>query len=143
MAEKPPLYKELLVGLMVGGLLGPLVGWFIGTFAAFFAVTAIDTANVRGMRGSGFLGGLLGIPLGFAIGLIVSLPLRLGTSQLKILRSPWFGAAAGAVLGWACGYVILRSWYPSWGSLVYVVMHSMVVGAAVGCVTVMAKPKWL
>ena len=53
-SDRPPLYKEFLVGILVGGLLGPLVGWFIGTFAAFFAVTAMDSDNVRSMRGSGF-----------------------------------------------------------------------------------------
>ena len=77
MANKPPLFKEILVGLLVGGLFGPVIGWFIGTFAALFAVAAMDTENVRTIRGSGFIGGLIGIALGFATGPVSSLPMRL------------------------------------------------------------------
>jgi len=99
MPTKPPLYKEFLVGLMVGGLFGPLVGWFIGTFAAFFAVAAMDTSNVRSMRGSAFIGGLIGIPLGLATGVLVSLPLRLMSTQgLTFLKNPWLAALLGAIM---------------------------------------------
>jgi|KBSSwiStaDraftv2_1062776.scaffolds.fasta_scaffold145511_1 hypothetical protein len=99
MPTKPPLYKEFLVGLMVGGLFGPLVGWFIGTFAAFFAVAAMDTSNVRSMRSSTFIGGLIGIPLGFATGVLVSLPLRLMSTQgLTFLKNPWLAALLGAIM---------------------------------------------
>jgi hypothetical protein len=144
LSAKPALYKELLVGILVGALLGPVIGWFIGTFATFFAVTAMDTDNVRGMRTSGFVGGLIGIPLGFATGLAVSLPLRLLSSQVfPFFKNPWVSCVAGAVIGWFCGYVILRNWYPSSGSLIYVVIVCMVVGAATGSVAAMAKPKWL
>ena len=61
MPDKPPVYKEFLVGLIVGGLFGPVMGWFIGTFASFFVVTAM-TSDVRGLRVSAFVGGLMGIP---------------------------------------------------------------------------------
>ena len=56
----------------------------MGTFATLFAtVVADDTVSVtRGMRVSAFLGGMLGIPLGAAIGLIVSLPIRLLSVRL-------------------------------------------------------------
>ncbi len=141
---KPPLYKEFLVGILVGGLLGPVVGWFVGTFATFFAVTAMDTSNVRGMRTSGFVGGLIGIPIGLVTGLAVSVPLRLLSSQaFAFLKIPWFGSIAGATVGWLCGYLILRSWYPSSGSLIYMVIVCMVVGGVTGSVAVIAKPKWL
>ena len=144
MPDKPPVYKEFLVGLMVGGLFGPVIGWFIGTFAAFFAVTAMDSSNVRGIRGSGFIGGLMGIPLGLVTGVIVSLPLRLMSTQgLVFLKNPWLAALAGAIFGWGCGYLILRTWYPTFGSLIYVVTVCMVVGGVTGSAAVSAKPKWL
>ena len=144
MAARPPLYKEIMVGLMVGGMLGPLVGWFIGTVATFFAVVEMDTDNVRRMRSSGFVGGLIGIPFGLVIGLAISLPLRLLSSRVfHLLKNPWLGGTAGTIIGCLCSYVILSNWYPSSGSLVYVVMFCMVMGAAVGSVTVIAQPKWL
>ena len=144
MQNKPPIYKEFFVALLVGGLLGPLIGWFIGTFATFFAVTAMDTSNVRSMKGSAFVGGLIGVPLGIATGLFVSLPLRILSSQVgAFLKNPIIGAVAGAVIGCLFSYLIIRSWYPSVGSLIYVVMVCMVVGAATGSATVVAKPKWL
>jgi len=144
MSDRPPLYKELLVGLLVGGLFGPLVGWFVGTFATFFALTAMDTNNVRGMRGSAFIGGLIGIPVGFVIGSIVSPVLRLISTQLfTILKNPALAAICGALLGWICSYLTVGLWYATLGSVVYVVIVSMMVGAAVGAVVVMAKPKWL
>jgi hypothetical protein len=143
-STNPPLYKEVLVGIMVGGMLGPLVGWFIGTFATFFAVAAIDTSNVRGMKTSAFVGGLIGIPLGLATGLAISLPLRVLSSHVVyFLKNPWLGGVAGTVMGWLFGYVILRNRHPSSGSLIYIVMLCMVVGGVVGSTTVAAKPKWL
>lgn len=146
MSDRPPFYKEVLVALLVGGLLGPLVGWFIGTFATFFAVATVDTSRnaVRGMRSSAFVGGLIGIPLGLLFGLGVSLPLRLISSQaMPLLRNPWAAVLVGCVLGWFCGYLLLVSWSHSSGSLVYIGIHSIVVGGVVGGVTVIAKPKWL
>lgn len=144
MPDKPPLYKELLVGLLVGGLFGPVLGWFMGTLATFFAVLAMDTDNVRGMRGSGFVGGLIGVPLGLVIGVIVSLPLRLiSTRGLTLLKNPWLAGLAGTLIGCVCGYLILTTWYSTFGSLVYVVIVCMVVGGLTGSVAVAAKPKWL
>ncbi len=143
-STNPPLYKEVLVAILVGSMLGPIIGWFIGTFATFFAAVAIDTSNIRGMRVSAFVGGLIGIPLGLAIGLMVSLPLRVLSSQVFFfLKNPWLAGLVGAVIGWICAYVILRNWYPSSGTLVYAVIHSMVVGGVVGGITVIAKPTWL
>jgi hypothetical protein len=143
-SDRPPLYKEFLVGILVGGLLGPLVGWFIGTFAAFFAVTAMDSDNVRSMRGTGFFGGLLGIPWGLAVGLLVSLPMRLmATRGLTFLKNPWLAALIGAVIGWLCAYLTVSTWYSTFGSLIYVVIVSMVVGGITGSASVSAKPKWL
>jgi len=137
------VYKEFLVGLIVGGLFGPIIGWFIGTFATFFAVTAM-TSDVRGLRTSAFIGGLMGIPLGLATGVIVSVPLRLmSTRVLALLKNPWVAAPVGAIIGWFCGYLILTVWYPTFGSLIYVVMVCMVVGGVTGSVAVIAKPKWL
>ena len=144
MPNKPPLYKEFLVGLLVGGLFGPVLGWFFGTVATFFAMTATYTTNVRGLRTSGFLGGLIGIPFGFATGLIVSLPLRLlSTRGLTFLKNPWLAGLIGTLIGWVCSYVILTSWYPTFGGLIYVVIVCMVVGGLTGSVAVSAKPKWL
>lgn len=130
------------MGLIVGGLFGPVIGWFIGTFATFFAVTAM-TSDVRGLRGSAFIGGLIGIPLGLATGIIVSLPLRLISTRSALLKNPWLAALVGAIIGWFCSYLILTVWYPTFGSLIYVVMVCMVVGGVTGSVTVSAKPKWL
>ena len=144
MSDKPPLYKEFLVGLMVGGLFGPVIGWFIGTFATFFAVTAMDTSNVRSMRGSAFIGGLIGIPLGLGTGVFVSLPMRLmSTRGLTFLKNSWLAALLGAIMGWLCGFLILRTWYLTFGSLIYVVMVCMVVGGVTGSASVSARPKWL
>ena len=144
MLTRPPFYKEFLVGLMVGGLFGPLIGWFIGTFATFFAVSAMDTSNVRSMRGSAFIGGLIGIPLGLATGVVVNLPLRLISTQgVTFLKNPWIAALLGAIMGWFCGYLILRTWYPTFGSLIYVVIVCMVVGGVTGTASVSARPKWL
>jgi hypothetical protein len=144
MPDKPPLYKELLVGLMVGGLFGPLIGWFIGTFAALYAVMAMDTSQVPSMRGSGFIGGLIGIPFGLATGVLVSLPLRLiSTRGLTFLKNPWLAAPLGAIMGWFCSYLILTTWAPTFGSVIYVVMVCMVVGGVTGIASVSAKPKWL
>ena len=145
-SDRPPLYKEVLVALFVGGLIGPIIGWFIGTFATFFAVASVDTSRdaVRGMRSSAFVGGLIGIPLGVLIGLAVSLPLRLMSSRVVILlKNPWVAAIVGALIGWVCGYLLLIGRAFAMESLVYVVIHSMVVGGVVGGVTVIAKPKWL
>jgi len=144
MPNKPPLYKEIIVGLLVGGLFGPVVGWFIGTFATFFAVTAMDTNNVRTMRGSGFIGGLIGIPLGFATGLVSSLPMRLISARgPAFLKNAWVAASVGAIIGWAVAYFILFSWYSTIGSLLYIVIVCMVVGGITAGVAVIAKPKWL
>ena len=143
MPDKPPVYKEFLVGLIVGGLIGPVIGWFMGTFATFFAVIAM-TSNVRGLKTPAFVGGLMGIPLGLATGLMVSLPLRLmSTRVLALLKNPWFAAFVGAIIGWFCGYLILTVWNPTFGSLIYVVMVCVVVGGVTGGVAVIAKPKWL
>ena len=104
----------------------------------------MDTTNVRSIKGSGFIGRLIGIPLGFATGVIVSLPLRLGSTRgLTFLKNPWLAALAGTLIGWVCGYVILTTWYPTFGSLIYVVIVCMVVGGLTGSVAVSAKPKWL
>ena len=144
MSDRPPLYKELLVGLLVGSLLGPLIGWFIGTFASLFAVTATDINGVRSLRGSAFIGGLIGIPVGFVIGVIVSPLLRLISTQLfSVLKNPALAAIGGAFLGWLCSYLTVGLWYATLGSVLYVVIVSMVVGAIAGAVVVMAKPKWL
>jgi hypothetical protein len=143
---RPPIYKEILVGLLVGSLFGPLIGWLAGMLATFFASVIVDDSgnNVRGMRTTAFVGALIGIPLGLIIGLVVSLPLRLlSTRVLNILKSPWAAAPLGAIIGWICGFVVLIFWHPSIGTIVYVGLHSMFVGGLVAIVTVLAKPKWL
>jgi len=143
MPDKPPVYKEFLVGLIVGGLFGPVIGWFIGTFAMFFAVTAM-TSNVRGPENVRFHWRVNGDSLGLGTGVIVSLPLRLmSTRGLALLKNPWLAALVGATIGWFCGYLILTAWYPTFGSLIYVVTVCMVVGGVTGSVAVSAKPKWL
>jgi hypothetical protein len=134
------------VALLVGGLFGPLIGWLVGTFAAFITSVLIDDSgnNVRGMRISAFLGGLIGIPLGLVEGLAVSTSLRvLSTRVLKFLNNPWLAAPVGAVIGWFGGFLILIYWYSSYGTVIYVGIHSMAVGGVVGAVTVLARPKWL
>ena len=104
----------------------------------------MDTFNVRSMRGSAFIGGLIGIPLGSATGVLVSLPLRLmSTHGLTFLKNPWLAALLGTIMGWFCGYLILTNWSPTFGSLIYVVMVCMVVGGVTGSASVSAKPKWL
>ena len=144
MPNKPPLYKDVFVGLLVGGLFGPVIGWFIGTFATFFAVSAMDPANVRAMRTPGFVGALIGIPLGLVTGLVAGLPLRLLSSRvLTFLRNPWIAGGIGIFIGWSFAFFILLRWYPTVGSLIYVVTVCMVVGAITGGVAVIAKPKWL
>ena len=128
----------------MGGLFGPVIGWFIGTFAALFAVNAIDTANVRTMRGSGFLGGLIGMLLGLATGPMSSLPVRLiSTIGPTFLKNFWLAAGAGAVIGWLVAYFILFNWYPTIGSLLYGAIVCTVVGGITAGVAVIAKPKWL
>ena len=142
MMNKPPFYKEVLVGLLVGSLLGPLMGWLIGTVATFVAISAM-TSGVRGMRGSAFIGGLIGIPVGFVIGLIVSPSLRIVSRKVSFLMNPWFAGLAGTVLGWICAYATVQLWYSTFGSLLYVLMVCMFVGGTTGAVVVIAKPKWL
>ena len=86
----------------------------------------------------------MGIPIGLATGVVVSLPLRLmSTRGLALLKNPWLAALVGATIGWFCGYLILTAWYPTFGSLIYVVTVCMVVGGVTGSVAVSAKPKWL
>src|ERR1041385_5900670 len=123
MTNKPPLYKEFVLGLLVGGFFGPLIGWFVGTFATFLAVIAMDTDNVRVMRSSGFVGGLIGIPLGLATGLVAGPPLRLLSSRaLTFLKNPWIAGGIGILIGWSFAFLILLRWFPSVGSLIYVVI---------------------
>lgn len=143
-SAKPPLYKEFLVGILVGGLLGPLVGWFTGTFATFFIVSAMDDrTNFRGMRASGFLGGLVGIPIGVVTGVCVCVPIRLISSQVTLIRNPWVGGCVGAILGALFGYTALAYWYFSSEGVMFEVIVSAVVGGVTAGVTVIAKPKWL
>jgi len=145
-SRKPPLYKELLVAALVGGLFGPLIGWFVGTFAAFFAVVVADDSghSPRGMRMSAFLGGMIGIPLGATIGLLVSLPLRILSARFfRFLDNPWVAASMGVVIGWCCAILILVRQEPSAGAIVYFGLHATVVGGLVAVVAVLAKPKWL
>jgi hypothetical protein len=140
---QPPFYKQVLVALLVGVTIGPVVGWFIGTFATFFAVAMTDP-SVPGMRVTGFVGGLMGIPFGLIVGPLVSLPLRiLSWVFLTFLKNVWFGSVLGAILGLGSGLLIHQYWHPSPQAFVYTVMHSIVVGSAVGAATVIAKPKWL
>lgn len=147
-STKPPLYKQALVGLLVGGALGPVVGWFVGTLLTFFLVVMInESENVQpaaGMRLSAFVGGMLGILLGLITGVLVSLPLRIISSTIfKSLTNPWSGAAFGAVLGLGSGYLIHQYWHPSLEAFLFSIVHSVILGAVIGSVTVIAKPKWL
>jgi len=59
------------------------------------------------------------------------------------LRNPWLAGLIGALMGWTYEYLMLRNWYPSFGTLIYAGIHSLVVGGIVGGITVIAKPKWL
>src|SRR6185369_82095 len=129
--SRPSLRKELLVGLFIGGLFGPLLGWLGGMLATLFASVIVDDSgtNVRGLRTSALVGGLIGIPLGLLIGLVVSLPVRLlSTRVLKLLKHPWVAALLGAIIGWLGGFAVLTYWHPSVGAIVYVGLHSMFVG---------------
>jgi len=91
-----------------------------------------------------FFGGLLGILLGFVIGPLVGLPIRIASSAIvKSLTNPWAGAAIGAVMGPGIGYLIHLYWDPSADAFLYLIVHSIFVGGAVGGLTVIAKPKWL
>ena len=145
----PPLYKQALAGLLFGVTLGPVVGWFIGTMAAFFVVSMSDEVqngarSGRGLRGSAFFGGLIGILFGVITGPLVGLPMRIMSSAvLKSLANFWAGAVVGAMLGLGIGYLIHIYWHPSPEAYLYLIMHSVVVGASVGGFTVIAKPKWL
>ena len=145
----PPLYKQALVGILVGGTLGPTVGWFIGTFATIYTVFLSDNlqngaVSARGMRGSAFLGGLLGILLGLVTGPLVGLPMRIAASTIiKSLTNFWVGATVGAAVGLGIGYLIHLYWDPSAEAFVYLIIHSIFVGGAVGGLAVIAKPKWL
>jgi len=145
----PPLYKQALVGILVGGTLGPAVGWFVGTFATLYTIFLSDNIqnaapSARGMRVSAFFGGLLGILLGLVIGPLVGLPIRIASSAIvKSLTNPWAGAAIGAVVGPGIGYLIHLYWDPSAEAFLYLIIHSIFVGGAVGGLTVIAKPKWL
>jgi len=140
--SRPPLHKELLVALLVGGLFGPLIGWLGGMLAMFFASATID--ETRGMRTSAFIGGLMGIPLGALVGIVVSVPLRIVSSRvLPFLKNVWLAAALGAAIGWCCGFVVLLNWNTALATIVYVGLHAMFVGGMVAVITVLAKPKWL
>jgi hypothetical protein len=140
--SKPPLHKELLVAMLVGGLFGPLMGWLGGMLAMFFASASID--ETRGMRTSAFVGGLMGIPLGALVGMVVCVPLRiLSTRVLPWLKNIWLAAPLGAAIGWCCGFVVLLFWNTALATEVYVGLHAMFVGGMVAVITVLAKPKWL
>ena len=144
--RKPPLYKEILVAVLVGGFFGSVIGWFIGTFATFFAVVVADDSGnpTRGMRMSAFLGGMIGIPLGAVIGLVVSVPLRILSVKLfRFLRNPWLAAPLGVILAWCCAILFLLREDQSAGAIVYFGLHSTFVGGIVAVIAVLAKPKWL
>jgi hypothetical protein len=103
----------------------------------------MDTNNVPTMRGSGFIGGLIGIPLGLATGVVSSLPARLiATRGPVFLKNFWVAAGVGAMISWLVAYFILFNWYPTVGSLLYFVIVCTVVGAITAGVAVIAKPKW-
>ena len=139
--SKPPVYKQILVGLLVGGMLGPLIGWFIGTFATFFTSAMLDNGT-RGMRTSAFVGGLIGIPFGLITGVLVATLVRIVFSILNSAQ-PWLAATLGCLLGFASGYLIHQFWNPSEVSFVYLTIHSVVVGGVTAAVASVAKPKWL
>lgn len=141
---KPPVYKQALAGLIVGAMFGPLVGWFIGTFAILF--TSVQMTNTNGaMRTSAFVGGLIGIPFGFIIGVLVATPCRIVASTFLYDGKPQLGLVTtlGCFLGFGSGYLIHQFWNPSELSFVYLTIHSVVVGGVTAAVAAMAKPKWL
>jgi uncharacterized protein YacL len=141
-STKPRLHKEILVALLVGGVFGPLIGWLAGMLATFFASAVVN--ETRGMRTSAFVGGLMGIPLGLLIGLVVSVPLRIASVRFfPPLKNAWFAAPLGGAIGWCCGFVVLLCWNSELATIVYVGLHSMFVGGMVAIVTILAKPKWL
>jgi hypothetical protein len=141
--DKPPLYKQVLVGLLVGGLMGPIIGWFIGTFATFFT-SILWNNSVRGMRITAFVGGLIGIPLGFITGVLVATLVRVLFTILRYEKArPWLSATLGGLLGFESGYLIHQFWNPSEISFLYLTIHSVVVGSVTATVAAMAKPKWL
>ena len=47
------------------------------------------------------------------------------------------------VSGLGIGYLIYLYWDYTAEALLYLMIHSVVVGGTVGALTVMAKPKWL
>lgn len=108
----------------------------------FFASATID--ETRGMRTSAFFGGLIGIPLGALVGMVVSVPLRILSSRVfPFLKNIWLAAGLGAVIGWCCSLVVLLYWNTALPTIVYVALHAMFVGGMVAVITVLAKPKWL
>ena len=110
--------------------------------AMFFASATID--ETRGMRTSAFIGGLMGIPLGAVVGLVVCFPLRILSSRvLPFLKNVWFAGGLGAAIGWCCGFVVLLYWNTALATIVYVGLQTMFVGGMVAVITVLAKPKWL
>jgi hypothetical protein len=139
----PPLYKQVLVGLLVGSMLGPVSGWFIGTFATFFTTALIQTGT-RGMRTSAFVGGLFGIPFGFVTGVLVATPVRVVGSFFHDTQARlWAAAIVGGLLGFGSANLIHQFWNPSEVSLVYLGIHSVVVGGVTASVASIAKPKWI
>lgn len=140
---KPPLFKQVLVGLLVGATFGPVIGWFSGTFITFFT-SAWLVSGTRGMRTTAFVGGLIGIPLGFITGVLVAVPIRLVFLSFPENRVKlWLVAMVGCLSGVAVGYLIHQFWNPSDMSFVYLMIHGIVVGGLTGTVASMAKPKWL
>lgn len=140
---RPPIYKQVLVGLLVGGLMGPLVGWFIGTFATFLTSSLWDS-SMRGVRTTAFVGGLIGIPLGVITGVLVATVVRVLFAILRYDKPrPWLSAALGGLLGFESGYLIHQFWNPSVISFLYLTIHSVVVGGVTATVVGTAKPKWL
>lgn len=128
---------------MVGAMLGPLVGWFIGTFATYFT-SILMTNDIRGMRISAFVGGLIGIPFGFITGVLVATPSRIVFSTF-FYDKPKLGLAAtlGCLLCFGSGCLIHQFWNPSEVSFIYLTIHSVVVGGVTAAVAALAKPKWL
>jgi hypothetical protein len=144
--DRPPIYKQVLVGLLVGGLMGPLIGWFTGTFATFITSILLDDSmqGVRGMRTTAFVGGLIGIPLGLITGVLVATVVRVLFAIIRYNKArPWLSASLGGLLGFESGYLIHQFWNPSEISFLYLTIHSVVVGSVTATVAAMAKPKWL